>query len=394
MLICYWDIRNLRENVDLVADLLSREQPDLLILQNIGNYDFDWSSYWPGEYDDQRLYTTHTISQDRSIPDNSIPSGFTNTAPFKAGILLIGKNDVLTDQCRVTPSDWIERRLVIDTKEFSFMVCNIPSYGYTQNRHGNRLARENQAYIAPPEPGHEGIKMMIGNFAITRGNADLHPLIRRYNQPLSAITSRNRFNTWLATGWHDMYREFQPTGGYYNAWKRSKDGRFRNSNVGARTSMVIANQALRLRITRVFHLERYKRTHNCPIAVYVKPLEPKGTQPEVSILIQPSVWPPAPIWYHATVTITLYFETGPYNANALNCDDPNAPTVQWYKNGEVLQPTHRFYNTLTRGGSSSVLTIYWAQPGDSGVYHCVLKNTHNTVTSNSVSLTVDPPLPA
>jgi hypothetical protein len=76
MLIAYWDIRNLRENIDLVADLLRREEPDLLILQNIANFDHSWTDPFT-DYVDQQLFNSNTNSTNAKPPATSIPNAST-----------------------------------------------------------------------------------------------------------------------------------------------------------------------------------------------------------------------------------------------------------------------------------------------------------------------------
>ncbi|MEI7775905.1 MAG: hypothetical protein WCK17_14140, partial [Verrucomicrobiota bacterium] len=197
MLIAYWDIRNLRENIDLVADLLHREQPDLLVLQNIGNFDHRWTDVF-SDYDDQRLFTPATIRTPEFLseptvlnavtqfPDNTSTANHSSNERFGAGILLLAKNDVLSSgTCRILASVAPERRLLIQTPDANILVANLPSHGYTAQRHALRFVRENYVFRPPAKDTKEDIDVVLGNLALAPTDTDLHPALRTPNQPLS-----------------------------------------------------------------------------------------------------------------------------------------------------------------------------------------------------------------
>ncbi|XP_053670896.1 papilin [Anopheles nili] len=88
--------------------------------------------------------------------------------------------------------------------------------------------------------------------------------------------------------------------------------------------------------------------------------------------------PPVVVRTPVPVTVTLHFPQGrdlmPNSNFTINCtvDGYPRPTVNWFKDGQMMVPTDRVHITDT-----NMLTVTGAIPSDSGQYKCLARNDHS-----------------
>lgn len=80
---------------------------------------------------------------------------------------------------------------------------------------------------------------------------------------------RNELSRWLATGFTDTFRAFEPGGGHYTWWSQRQGVRARN--IGWRIDYVLASRAARRFIRSGFHQPRVQGSDHCPVGVDVDP---------------------------------------------------------------------------------------------------------------------------
>jgi exodeoxyribonuclease-3 len=111
--------------------------------------------------------------------------------------------------------------------------------------------------------------IVMGDFNTAHDDVDLaRP---RENQGTSGFLPRERreLSRWLATGFTDTFRAFEPRGGHYTWWSQRQGVRARN--VGWRIDYVLASRAASPFIRRAFHQPRIQGSDHCPIGVDVDP---------------------------------------------------------------------------------------------------------------------------
>lgn len=80
---------------------------------------------------------------------------------------------------------------------------------------------------------------------------------------------RAELHRWMAGGWVDTFRDFEPAGGHYTWWSQRLGVRERN--VGWRIDYVLASPAARRHVTRAFISADVRGSDHCPIGVDLAP---------------------------------------------------------------------------------------------------------------------------
>uniref|UniRef100_A0A182J8P5 Papilin n=1 Tax=Anopheles atroparvus TaxID=41427 RepID=A0A182J8P5_ANOAO len=104
-------------------------------------------------------------------------------------------------------------------------------------------------------------------------------------------------------------------------------------------------------------------------------VRPPSVRPRPSVTQKPPVVAARPA---VPVTVALYFPQGhnpmPNSNFSIDCtvDGYPRPTVNWFKDDQMLVPTDRIHISDTH-----VLTVFGASPSDSGRYKCLARNEHS-----------------
>ena len=80
---------------------------------------------------------------------------------------------------------------------------------------------------------------------------------------------RAEIDQWVAAGWIDTFRRFEPGAGHYTWWSQRKTVRERN--IGWRIDYVLASRAAMPYVRAAFHLPEVRGSDHCPIGVDLDP---------------------------------------------------------------------------------------------------------------------------
>ncbi len=399
MLVIYWDCRDILYHLDSIRLILTRERPDLFILSNA------WS------YLNKGIPPIHQITSPSTPGSDPSPAwgwdqdnrpykevSYSKLARHSYAIVAIAREGVLMDSMfnpsgsRIVGDNDDIRLVSLETTDgFNIVAVCAPSHSQKPFKRQRRLDFDQRLLAAaalpldrdtipPPVP-----VLYIGNFQVAHTELDIHPFLVTPTQNLVNPRTRANFRSLLALGYYDMFRAFNPSGGYYNAFRQGSSDQYQSKNLGARTTYALAPHDLRERITRCWTPTRMGLTHYHPIAVYILPTDSsKGDASLIEFLYpQPGVSPSNPVRIYDSFALDIQINVNfpPYVSYA--------PTFQWFKDDtEISDNDSRFQNPFSRGYSSSVFSVYNAQPSDSGSYRVRVQNTFHTVWSEPIDIVV------
>ena len=111
--------------------------------------------------------------------------------------------------------------------------------------------------------------LVMGDFNTAHREIDLaRP---KDNKKTSGFLPRERaeLDRWLAAGWIDTFRHFEPGPGHYSWWSQRMGARERN--VGWRIDYVLASPAAMRFVNRAFIDRHVKGSDHCPVGVELDP---------------------------------------------------------------------------------------------------------------------------
>ncbi|MCB1646439.1 MAG: exodeoxyribonuclease III [Pseudomonadales bacterium] len=111
-----------------------------------------------------------------------------------------------------------------------------------------------------------GPVLITGDFNTAHQDIDLaRPATNRKNSGFLP-EEREVIDTWLADGWHDVFRDTHPgETGHYSWWRQS--GGARENNVGWRIDYVLASGSAARRTTNAFILPEVTGSDHCPVGI-------------------------------------------------------------------------------------------------------------------------------
>jgi exodeoxyribonuclease-3 len=80
---------------------------------------------------------------------------------------------------------------------------------------------------------------------------------------------RAELDRWMAAGWVDTFRHFEPDAGHYTWWRQWGDARAKN--VGWRIDYVLASPGAMRFVKRAFIQPDVLRSDHCPVGVALDP---------------------------------------------------------------------------------------------------------------------------
>lgn len=110
--------------------------------------------------------------------------------------------------------------------------------------------------------------LVMGDFNTAHREVDLaRPRDNRKNSGFLQ-EERAELDAWVASGWVDTFRAFEPRGGHYTWWRQS--GEARANNVGWRIDYVFACPEAMPYVTRAFIWPHVRMSDHCPLGVDVR----------------------------------------------------------------------------------------------------------------------------
>lgn len=242
-----WNVNGLRAVLRKnFLEYLGSENPDVLCLQEVKASPDDLEHLWPSTYT-----TFWNTAQKKGYSGTAI---FTRTRPAS---VISGMG---------IPAHDSEGR--VQTAEFdSFFLVNV----YTPNskRELTRLAYRQQwdrdflAYLKKLEQRKPVI--CCGDLNVAHTEIDLaNPKSNMRNHGFTP-EERAGFSTFVASGFLDAFREFEPGGGHYTWWSPMTNARARN--IGWRLDYFLISTALRPRLKRAFHCPQILGSDHCPVGI-------------------------------------------------------------------------------------------------------------------------------
>jgi exodeoxyribonuclease III len=227
-------------------EYLGSEKPDILCLQEVKASPDDLEQLWPS------TYSTYWNTAEKK--------GYSGTAIFTQ----IRPASVVTGMG--IPAHDTEGR--VQTAEFdSFFLVNV----YTPNskRELTRLTYRQQwdrdflAYLKKLEEKKPVI--VCGDLNVAHTEIDLaNPKSNMRNHGFTP-EERAGFATFVASGFLDAFREFEPAGGHYTWWSPFSNARARN--IGWRLDYFLISSVLRPRLKRAFHCPHIMGSDHCPVGI-------------------------------------------------------------------------------------------------------------------------------
>ena len=247
MKILSWNVNGLRAvQKKGFADWLKRARPDILCVQESRALPEQVEPDWP------KSYEAHWNPAEKKGYAGVIT--FTKTPPIKVtrGIG-IGEHD--------------HEGRVLTTEHDDFILVNV--YVPNAQRSLARLPyrqewdRDFLAYLKKLERRKPVI--FCGDLNVSHKEIDLKNFKANKKNAGFTIEERAGFDTFVAAGFIDTFREFETAGGHYTWWSNRLNARARN--IGWRIDYVMVSKNLRTRLKKAFILPEVMGSDHCPVGI-------------------------------------------------------------------------------------------------------------------------------
>jgi len=245
-----WNVNGLRSVLlKNFLDYLASEQPDILCLQETRAGPDDIGQIWPAQY---------------GIHWNCArKKGYAGTA-------MLVRKPPLDVTCGIGISKHDREGRVLTAEYPDFFLVNV--YVPNSQRELTRLAYRQQwdraflRYLKRLEAKKPVI--FCGDLNVAHTELDLaNPKANLRNHGFTP-EERAGFGTFIKSGFHDTFREFEKTGGHYTWWSPMPGVRARN--VGWRIDYVLVSAALRPRLKRAFIHCDVRGSDHCPVGIEIE----------------------------------------------------------------------------------------------------------------------------
>ena len=245
-----WNVNGLRAVLKRnFLEFLESEQPDVLCLQETKCTPDDVEQLWPA------CYRTHWNSAQKR--------GYSGTAIFVKDLPVQVKPDL-----GVAEHDLEGRVLTAELPDFFLVNVYVPN----SKRDLSRLPYRQQwdqdflAYLKKLERKKPVI--FCGDFNVAHQAIDLaNPQANVHNHGFT-VEERRGFDAFIAAGFVDTFREFEPGGGHYTWWSVMSGARSRN--IGWRLDYFLISRSLRPRLKGARILPQVTGSDHCPVAIELK----------------------------------------------------------------------------------------------------------------------------
>jgi len=242
-----WNVNGLRAVLRKnFLDFLEAEKPDVLCLQETKCSPDDVEQLWP------RRYTTCWNSAEKK--GYSGTAIFTRTRPLK-----------VKPHIGLVEHDREGRVLAAEFADFHLVNVYVPNSKRDLSRlpYRQKWDADFLRYLKKLEQRKPVI--FCGDLNVAHAEVDLaNPKANVHNHGFTP-QERAGFSAFLAAGFVDTFREFEPGGGHYTWWSPMSGARSRN--VGWRIDYFLVSKSLRPRLKRAFILPGVMGSDHCPVGI-------------------------------------------------------------------------------------------------------------------------------
>jgi len=242
-----WNVNGLRAVLKKnFLEFLEAEKPDALCLQETKCTPDDVEQLWPADY--------------KTFWNSAKKPGYSGTAIFiKNQPLKVAPN------IGIAGHDQEGRVLAAELDDFFLVNVYVPNSKRDLSRleYRQKWDRDFLAYLKYLEQKKPVI--FCGDLNVAHREIDLaNPKANVRNHGFT-VEERNGFSAFIASGFVDTFREFEPGGGHYTWW--SVFGSARARNIGWRLDYFLISQSLRSRLKKASILPKVLGSDHCPVAI-------------------------------------------------------------------------------------------------------------------------------
>jgi len=242
-----WNVNGLRAVLKKnFLEFLEAEKPDALCLQETKCTPDDVEQLWPAHY--------------KTFWNSAKKPGYSGTAIFiKNQPLKVAPN------IGIAGHDQEGRVLAAELDDFFLVNVYVPNSKRDLSRleYRQKWDRDFLAYLKYLEQKKPVI--FCGDLNVAHREIDLaNPKANVRNHGFT-VEERNGFSAFIASGFVDTFREFEPGGGHYTWW--SVFGSARARNIGWRLDYFLISQSLRSRLKKASILPKVLGSDHCPVAI-------------------------------------------------------------------------------------------------------------------------------
>jgi exodeoxyribonuclease-3 len=252
--IATWNVNGIRARQDEVASFVTREQPDVLCLQEI------------------KATRDHIPKTVCDLPDHWC---YWHGTKGYSGVALIVRKEIEADRPLYIHPDFDVETRIASVRVAGTLVASIYVPNGGKDFAGKvRFLEAMTAYVAALRATGDRV-VLCGDINIARTEADVHPKERDNRLVGQRSDERALFERILAAGdLHDVGREQDPTNDALFTWWAPWRN-MRQRNIGWRLDYVLASSALAARTSRCVSMREYGTSDHAPVvATFGNPSSP------------------------------------------------------------------------------------------------------------------------
>jgi len=252
--IATWNVNGIRARQDEVASFVTREQPDVLCLQEI------------------KATRDHIPKTVCDLPDHWC---YWHGTKGYSGVALIVRKEIEADRPMYIHPDFDVETRIASVRVAGTLVASIYVPNGGKDFAGKvRFLEAMAAYVAALRATGDRV-VLCGDINIARTEADVHPKERDNRLVGQRSDERALFERILDAGdLHDVGREQDPTNDALFTWWAPWRN-MRQRNIGWRLDYVLASSALAARTSRCVSMREYGTSDHAPVvATFGNPSSP------------------------------------------------------------------------------------------------------------------------
>ena len=230
-------------------EYLAEESPDILCLQETKATADDVEQLWPS------TYTTYWNSS--KMKGYSGTFIFTLTRPLSVA-------------CGINMADHDNEGRVLTAEYADFFLVNVyvPNSKRDLSRLDYRQVWDGDFLKYLKKLERKKPVIFCGDLNVAHKEIDLtHPKANIRNHGFT-IEERTGFDAFVAAGFVDTFRHFEPAGGHYTWWSQMSNARARN--VGWRIDYFLISKSLKPRLKRAFIHHKILGSDHCPVGIEIE----------------------------------------------------------------------------------------------------------------------------
>ena len=242
-----WNVNGLRAVLRKnFLDFLATEKPDVLCLQETKCTPDDVEQLWPANY-----LTYWNSAEKKGYSGTAI---FTRQRPLK-----------VMPHVAIAEHDREGRVLTAEFEDFFLVNVYVPNSKRDLSRLPYRQQWDADFLRFLKKLERRKPVIFCGDLNVAHTELDLtHPKANVKNHGFTP-EERAGFSAFVAAGFVDTFRAFEPGGGHYTWWSQMSDARARN--VGWRLDYFLVSAALRPRLKRAYIRPKVMGSDHCPVGI-------------------------------------------------------------------------------------------------------------------------------